>query len=362
MGIEMQCIRCKKEIVENSIYCSFCGKKQINEKRTRTRGNGQGSVYKRGNTWECQIQSYLGGVRIVKRKSGFESKKNALSYLETLKIKRKDSKIAELWKIYSENNLPRLSNTKQTAYNIAYKRLSDIYTMKIADIDISILQTCINKNAISYYTARDMKVLLSHFFKMAMAQQEVHVNLSQFIVLPPLDEAEPTPFQDDELTKLWECYENDKTIGYILLMIYSGMMPGELLLCKKEMIDFDNQRIVGCGLKTKQRKKTPIMIADIILPVISDLVHISTTEYLLDMKRNDFYNWFDKKLKILGCRDLTPYACRHTTATALALGNQVAPSVIQKIMRHAKITTTQRYIHPDTSDMLLGINTLKKPN
>jgi len=32
--------------------------------------------------------------------------------------------------------------------------------------------------------------------------------------------------------------------------------------------------------------------------------------------------------------------CRHTTATALALGN-IAPSVIQEVMRHTKFNTTQ---------------------
>ena len=52
---------------------------------------------------------------------------------------------------------------------------------------------------------------------------------------------------------------------------------------------------------------------------------------------------------------MAPYCCRHTAATALAL-EKIPPSVIQKIMRHAKFTTTQQYIHIDIEPMRQAIN------
>lgn len=51
-------------------------------------------------------------------------------------------------------------------------------------------------------------------------------------------------------------------------MIYSGMMPGELMQAEKKMTHWDTQEIIGCGLKTKKRKETPIVIADIVVPVL----------------------------------------------------------------------------------------------
>jgi integrase len=312
----MECRYCKKEIPEGSIYCNYCGRKQEKSARSpKSRGNGEGSVYKRGKTWVAQTQSRVAGVRTIKRKGGFSTRKEALAYIEILRHKRKDSRIAELWQVYSTNAMLKLSESKQTAYKLAYKRLKDIQPVKMADLNIEVLQQCVNDNSKSFYTARDMKSLLSHFFKMAMAQQEVSVNLLQFIILPDLIEEEPTPFTDDELKKFWEDYQNDKNTGYILLMVYSGMMPGELLKCKKEMVHLDGQNIIGCGLKTKKRKDTPIVYPDFIVPVLKELLELSPTDYLLGMKRNDFYDWFDLKLKELGCNDLTPYACRHTTAT-----------------------------------------------
>lgn len=355
------CKKCKAELPPEAVYCHICGTKQSTYGRNvKKRGNGQGSVYKRGNTWVAAIECRAGGIRTSKRKGGFPTKKMALDYIANLKTSKKASTVANMWEIHSNNAMLKLSESKQTAHKIAYKRLSDLRGVLMPDLTIEMIQTCVNNNASTYYTARDMKTLLSYFYKMAMAQQEVSVNLSQFIVLPELNETEPEPFTEAELKKLWKHYETDRWTGYILLMIYTGMMPGELLLCKKDMINLDDRTIIGCGLKTKQRKKTPLMICDIIKPVIKKLLTLSETELLLDMKRNDFYDKFDETLRAAQCRDLTPYACRHTTATALALGNKVAPAVIKKVMRHANISTTQRYIHPDTKSMLDAVNTFKR--
>lgn len=85
-------------------------------------------------------------------------------------------------------------------------------------------------------------------------------------------------------------------------------------------------------------------------PMVSD-----TSILFLD--KTTFYEEYHIFTKKYGIRDLPMYSCRHTTATALALA-EVVPSVIQKVMRHAKFSTTQKYIHPDTKDALDAINKL----
>ena len=45
--------------------------------------------------------------------------------------------------------------------------------------------------------------------------------------------------------------------------------------------------------------------------------------------------------------------------TAKRRGN-IAPSIIQEVMRHTKFATTQRYIHPDTAATHAAVNTLGK--
>ena len=164
--------------------------------------------------------------------------------------------------------------------------------------------------------------------------------------IPPLKEAEQQPFTDVEIKKLWGRYaEGDRVVGCILLMIYTGMMPGELLQLKADMIDQERQEIVGAGLKTKKRKETPIVYPDIIGPVLEQLISTSASRagYVLGMNKDNLYEEYYAALERADVRKLPPYSCRHTTATALALVN-VAPSTIQEVMRHTKFSTTQRYI------------------
>ena len=75
------------------------------------------------------------------------------------------------------------------------------------------------------------------------------------------------------------------------------------------------------------------------------------------MTKDRFYPAFHDALARCGARNLKPYSCRHTTATALALGN-IAPSVIQEVMRHTKFSTAQRYIHPDMTASHAAVNTV----
>ena len=63
--------------------------------------------------------------------------------------------------------------------------------------------------------------------------------------------------------------------------------------------------------------------------------------------------------KSAGRRDLNPYSCRHTTATE-AVKKGVELPVVQQIMRHSKLASTQRYIHVSTEAAHKAINSLNR--
>lgn len=359
----LSCRKCAAQLPAGSAYCCFCGAAQTpRPKGVKRRGNGEGTAVKRGSTYTAIYTYYAGGRRITRTKGGFARKKDALAYIPTLKGAKAKGTVTlqKLYEPYSTSALLKLSASKQTAYRIAWGKLEAIAHRDITQLTIGDLQQAIDQNASTYYPARDMKTLLSHLYKRACAQGDAPSNLAAFIELPKLEESQPMPFTKEEVAALWQDYAKGHTFtGYILLMIYSGMMPGELIKAEKSMIDWERQVIVGAGLKTKKRKTTPIVLADAILPVLADLCRFSSTDKLLSMKRNDFYSAFDETLRRCGCRDLTPYACRHTTGTDLALNAaNIPPSVIQEVMRHSRFTTTQRYIHPDTDDTLSAVNSL----
>ena len=364
----MKCCKCKKEIPDESKYCLRCGAKQTVVSGRRTRGNGQGTAIKRGNTWtaiwttEVYPDSEEKKIHQKRRwKGGFKTKTAALAYAANPEPEAKEAPtLRTYWIGWSKSDMADLSKSKQTAFKIAWDKLCALAGKRMDELTITQLQSCVDQKAPTYYPAKDMKTLLSHLYKRAVAEGSARTNLADFIRLPPLEEKEMQPFTEIELHKLWIAYgAGDRIIGFVLLMIYTGMMPGELLKFKEDMVDWTAHEIRGCGLKTKKRKETPIVFPDLLEPVIRNLIETSSARagYVVGLNKDKFYDEYHAALHKAGVRDLPPYSCRHTTATALALGN-IAPSVIQEVMRHTKFSTTQRYIHPDSSSARAAVNAI----
>ena len=224
-----------------------------------------------------------------------------------------------------------------------------------------------------------MKSLLSHLYKRAMASNtnrgRVTQNLSEFLILPEMNEKEAVPLTEQEVGLLWKFYETgDIFTGYILLMIYTGMMPGELMICKKDMVDLEHCEIRGAGAKTKVRKKSAIVFPDFLIPVVESLLNIRSTnsnaknDKLLTMNKDNFYDCFYESVEKAGIDNpkdkdgehrITPYSCRHTYGTeAVRLGAH--PAVIQKMLRHSNTKTQEKYTHLGSEDVHSVANQMKK--
>lgn len=364
----MTCRKCRKEIPDGSAYCNHCGTKQGVAGPKKTRGNNQGTAIKRGKTWTAVWSKprYVDEKGVVHYprgwKGGFATKREALIYaanppqVGTVKAPT----LREYYASWSASGAQKLSKSKQTAYDIAWKRLAPLYDIPVSNISIGMLQAQIDAETSSYYPARDMKTVLSHLLKRAVAEGHMKTNLSEYLELPTLDEKEAVPFSDEEVGKMWDAYASGNIFfGYPLLMIYTGMMPGELIRLKKSMIDFDACEIVGIGIKTKKRKQATMVFPEFIAPVLQNLCDHSASKVdsVLYMNKYRFYDLYHQELKKLGIRDLPPYSCRHTTATALA-NIETAPYVIQEVMRHTQFATTKRYIHQSVEDKHRALNKL----
>lgn len=364
----MLCRKCGQEVPDGP-YCSQCGFSQAAKKRSpRRRGNGQGTVIKRGKTYTAIVTTGRystpdGKTHLIRQsQGGFKTRSEAVAFLPILKAgKPKVVTFQQLLNAYWDGPYKELSASKKTAYDIAAGRWKSIMSWDVKDATLGELQSVLNAQAPTYYPARDMQSILSHMYKIAMADKSATVNLARLLTLPELVEEEPEPFSELELHKFWDAYgKGDRIIGFVLLMIYSGMMPGELLSMKSDMIDWETREIRGCGKKTKKRKETAIVFPAFLDPVLADLCeHAGRTGKIAAMNKDKFYKSYHEAVVRAGARDLPPYSCRHTTATALALGN-IAPSVIQEVMRHAKLSTTQRYIHMSNAEAHSAINTLTK--
>ena len=375
----MICTKCKTELVPGAIFCHQCGKKLTATKKSRTksRGNGTGTAFKRGSTWTAQVvvkyedlppfdldnpENQRPRKKVTRSKGGFKTRDEALRYCPVLKNGPQKPALApdlaHYWDTYKEGPYEALSASKQQAYRTAWKKLEKIKNTRIDQLMVSDLQAVVSEKCNSYYTARDVRTLLINLFRIASAEGWVRQELPTFIQLPKLEEKEQTPFSEIEQAALWKQYEaGDLRAAAPLLMIYTGMMPGEAMKLRVDQIDLEGRRIHGAGMKTKVRKQTDIVLADQIIPLVQDLIdHAQDSGYIWKRVEADWYADYHAVLKAAGCRDLPPYSCRHTTATALAIDRQVAPQTIKKVMRWSSTKMLDRYAHPDQNDALDAVN------
>ena len=132
----MTCRKCKQELQTNTPFCPWCGTQQAKPKQhTRTRPNGAGYAVKRGKTWTAVVTvAWETDEHRVKRpikrsKGGFATKREALEHCPMLKgtAPKPVRTLDYYWKQYSTSDLDKLSDSKQTAYQIAFNK---IYTMQ----------------------------------------------------------------------------------------------------------------------------------------------------------------------------------------------------------------------------------------
>ena len=344
--------------------------------RPKIRGNGQGCAYKRGRTWTACVtvdwvlpsDNSQPKKPLRKTKGGFATKKEAIAYCPILlnggvEKKAEAPRLSYYWKMYSEGDMLKISKGKQSAYRTAWKKLKPIHDVKVDCITVELLRKTVGEACKTFDPAKDCKSLLSNLFELAAVDQFAVRELPSYIVLPDHEESEPIPFNKEEQKKIWKAYDNgDRRAARHLLMIYTGMMPGELQLLKVENINLNERTILRAGLKTKIRKRTPVVLADCILPVVEDLIeHAMPSGYIWKRNEKLWYEEYYAVLEETRCRKLPPYSCRHTTATALAVDKNVAPQTIRKIMRWSTVKLLDHYAHPQTEDALEGVNQMGKP-
>ena len=334
------------------------------------RPNGLGSVYydKGRKQWVAQIVTGKHYTKDMKlrfsyRRQFYKSKTEALKavgLMDTEAKERPSFTISYYYNTFESGKMASLSHDKQTAYRIAYNRLKTLWSSPVKDLTINDLQTVISASCASYYPARDVRAVLNAIYRLAAADdREINPALPSFLQLPQNEETQIEPFTEEEQLKLWFSYEaGNEDAAIPLIMIYTGMMTGEMRKLTKDMIHLESREIAkDVGLKTKERKKKAVLLPDDIVPVLEDVIARAETDQLFPKKDTNFYRHYYAALEQAGIeRKLTPYSCRHTTATVLAVHENVAPQVLQRVMRWKSTRMMDRYVTPSDNDAIVAVN------
>lgn len=324
-----------------------------------------GHVFKRGNVWYIRFRDYQ-SVQPADSLSKYpkckeitraipdahtkaEAQEKGFLIVKGAPKAKRSLTISYYWNVYEQDTLPKLSRTKQVNYRTAYNRLAPIHMRQIKDLTVKDVRELVASACTTYYPAKDLKTLLGKLFEMAAADdKDINKDIPSFIELPSLEEKEQQAFTIEEVRRIYKVYENGNWFaGCVILMIYTSLMPGELLKLTPAMIDLDACQITGVGIKTKLRKKSAVVFPSFIKPIIEYLIKRSGGKRILDG-----IDYYEKMAKLYyevidqaQVSRLTPYACRHTTGTVLAHDPTVPDVVVSRVLRHTK-RSTERYLHP----------------
>lgn len=149
-------------------------------------------------------------------------------------------------------------------------------------------------------------------------------------------------------------------IDTVLIMIYTGLRPGEMVEIKTENINLEERYLRG-GFKTEAGTNRLIPINKKILPLIQQR-YSAENEFLIvnhEGKQMSYYNYYEdhwKKVMEQLQLEHKPHDCRHTFATLMdnAEANKLS---IKCIMGHAsKDITGKVYTHKDIEQLLKAID------
>lgn len=367
----MLCKKCKREIAENSVYCSFCGKKQLHTEsttRSRKRANGFGTVYKlsgnRKRPWAAARNKVMIGY--------YSTKAEALASLEALQGKRLPDwyniTLEELYdKWRNQKEFRQLSDKGQESYTTTWKNLSPLAGRKFRDLRPADYQEIIDNKSGSYSAKSKIRILISQLCKFAIMNDIIDKNYAPVLRIGRKTEntEEKKIFTAKDIQKLFSAAESDSTAKIVLILIYTGMRINELFDLKKTDVFLDGRtpHFVG-GEKTEAGKNRFIPIA---LPILSYVQNFMEQDgiYLICGEKGGRMNYGffrDKRyyplLERLGIEPITMHKTRHTFASMMVKAG-ARPEDLQQIIGHADYSTTANiYNHADPEQLTEAINQL----
>ena len=210
-------------------------------------------------------------------------------------------------------------------------------------------------------TLAKVRNLTSLLCQEAMGMGLLVTNYGKLVQLPRNDSAGALPFTSAELKKIWDkADKGDTTAAAVLILSYTGMLPGELLSLdiSTHIHSHGQQRYFKTGSKTEAGKDRIIPLPEILSKYVNCLIGDRVSGPLVAATGGGFYrldNWrprcFNKLMNELNLSDHTPYSCRHTYADIQKRRN-IVPEIMMVIMGHEDYATTVEHYHTTTDEGL----------
>ena len=216
---------------------------------------------------------------------------------------------------------------------------------------------------------------IKNFF-LFLENEKIATNLVKEVILPKKEKHIPTFLSIDEIKNLLSVFDETKPTEYrdktmVLVMYSAGLRVSELINLEKRSINFEEKLIT---LKGKGNKERFVPLNYVALEYLNNYLSqnknnkvFSKSKYLFINKKDGkpltrqyFFVELNKYAKRAGIdKKISPHTLRHSFATHL-LENGADLRVVQELLGHSKIETTQIYTHLSTKKILDALDLYSK--
>jgi integrase len=342
--------------------------------------NGYGCVYKAsGNRRKPYIARITigwndDGKQIFKMIGSFATSKEAQKALADYNSNPYDIDAAkvtfsELYAQWSKEKYPKISNSMMLSYKNAYRACKLLHDMQFGLIRKHHIQMTINESDKTYSGKARMKMLISQMSQFAMENDIISKDYSSYVDVgeKPDRTLVRLPFTEDQIKKLYQSLHIYRFTDTILMMIFSGVRPSELLLTETENVHLDENYFV-CGIKNNSSKNRKVPISRFVRPFFekyyNEAVALNSKWLIVNTEgqRMKYSNYNrDKFHKIMERLEMEhmPHDCRHSFASFM---DKIEANKLctQLIMGHSpRVLIDNTYVHKTVKELQAEIDKLE---
>jgi integrase len=168
----------------------------------------------------------------------------------------------EIYEKWAAKKFEEISLSNINAYKASYKLCEPLYKVKFADIKLSHLQGIVDSSQKNYPTLKKLKILFNQLFDYAVMNDIIKKdrNIVEYLNIGTEEKSEKHyRFTDAEIDILWKWSDSNEYVQLILMLIYSGVRPGELFNLKCSCVDLQSRFFtVEKGKNKNAARKVPI--------------------------------------------------------------------------------------------------------
>lgn len=269
----------------------------------------------------------------------------------------------EVYEKWSNEHYAKIVPSSKRIWLAAYKHSEKLYKIPFRNIKVVDMERVISTASVGNATKLRMKCLYNMMYKYAIKHEITDKNYAMYCETPMVvSQLERKPFSNEEIELLWKNVEFP-FVDMILINIYSGFRPTELVELKSENIDFEAKIMVG-GLKTSAGKNRVVPIHNLIFDLIKKRYSDKNERLFVDENGNNLtYNSYRNRfIKVMNEFDLKhrPHDARHTFISK-AKFYKVDEYVLKLVVGHKIADITESvYTHRTQEEINAEINKIKK--